>query len=736
MKIKLNLFLYSLFGFITISVLSFAGFFDFLSKKTGISIYYFLLSFLSVFLYILFLLIDKLILKQIKLMSEILTNNKSEKEGDLTQRLPVKNFNIIGIFSRHFNIFSAKIHNIIAKMKIISTNSGQIGLNLSSSITEMLSSIEEISATVTNINSNEKNLGNVLKSSQGAVNDINNSIGKIAGNILQQSSSLIESSSATKQIITSIKNINAVSESKRQMINSLTLLAKEGEDDVIKTLDYIKEISDSAVLINQLISVIHNISKQTNILAMNAAIEAAHAGEYGKGFGVVADEIRSFAENTGKNVQDITKNIKNIVKKIEEASKFTGKTNKSIQTMTAGIVDVSKSLDEIVSGLNEMATGSEQVILTLTNLNSITTIVQESSEEIVNKSKVIGNLINDAALVSETSINSMDEISNAIKEIVKTTTYINSQGVENSEYIKIMDSEIKELKTINTSALKSSDGQNLIIWNPKLKDIPPRPDNPLSYPEDDDRHWYDYEYSGFGVEKVNMPESLTDGSKGKKVIWVRPGEHPYYSAEEKGMLKISDSFGINLKFLVGNWTESVQENLINQAINENPDLMIVTPINATTSTEWFKKLNKLKIPVVTCTSAPSDEAFKYILSHTGGDSWGQARLLARKFAELMNFDGGYCIVEHNIGSSILYARTYSFLTELKKIAPKMRCLDKQSTNLEYEKTKNTVAGWINKFGKGLKGLVICDSGDALTASMESVLKCRKRRYYQSYRRQL
>jgi ribose transport system substrate-binding protein len=186
------------------------------------------------------------------------------------------------------------------------------------------------------------------------------------------------------------------------------------------------------------------------------------------------------------------------------------------------------------------------------------------------------------------------------------------------------------------------------------------------------------------------------------------------------MMKISESFGINVKFLAGDWTEDTQAKLIDQTISEKPDLIIVTPINATTSTEWFKKLNRLGFPIVTCSSAPSDEAFKYILSHTGGDSWGQARLLAKKFAELMNFEGGYCIIQHSVGSSIYYARTYSFLIELKKIAPKMRCLDKQSTNLEYEKTKTTVTEWIQKYGKELKGLVIGDSGDILPGAMESV----------------
>ena len=673
--------------------------------------------FFAVYIYFV---VDFLFIKKLEKLANESIEKKFDSGRDLTLRLSIEKTDSIGMFRKHLNIFVARIHDIIAKLKLIANDNSKIGKELASQAEMMSNNIYDISTSIKNIENNENKLGVTAKESKVAVDDINNSIKLIVEHIEGQSASISESSSAIEELIASIKNINNISGSKKQLVDKLNVYAKKGHENMLESLESIKKIEDSAGVIKELIKVINSVSNQTSLLAMNAAIEAAHAGEHGKGFTVVADEIRQLAETTSGNVKNITENLNKIIVNIQEASNKTEKTEESISEMTEGFQEVADSFNEIISGLGEMSAGTEQITIALRDLSFVTEKVKGSSVEIEDKSKTIDASINNVAMLSENSNNSISKIAESIQNIVQLTSSVKSLGVTNSENIRFMEDEISMFKTIDTSHLTSSDNQPLIIWNNKDKEVPPRPDDPKKFSEDDERYWYDLEYSGFGMEKVNIPESKADGSQGKKIIWVRPGEHPYYTAQERGMKKICDAFDIDVLFYFGDWTEGMQANLVNKVIKEKPDFIVLTPINTTTSTEWFKKINESGIPVTACTSAPAPEAFKYILSFSGADTWGQSRLLAQKLAEFLNYEGQYCIVQHAIGNSLYYGRTYSITTELKKIAPKMKYLDMQSTNLEFDKTKEVVTEWINKYGTDLRGIVIGDAGDPLEGTIEAI----------------
>ena len=95
-------------------------------------------------------------------------------------------------------------------------------------------------------------------------------------------------------------------------------------------------------------------------------------------------------------------------------------------------------------------------------------------------------------------------------------------------------------------------------------------------------------------------------------------------------------------------------------------------------------------------------------------------MLAKEFAEMMDYEGGYAIVQHRPGSSPFFSRAYSIVTELAKIAPKMKLLAMQTTDLESEKTKEVVSGWITRFGPELKGIVSADDSGAQVGINEAV----------------
>jgi ABC-type sugar transport system substrate-binding protein/AraC-like DNA-binding protein len=252
----------------------------------------------------------------------------------------------------------------------------------------------------------------------------------------------------------------------------------------------------------------------------------------------------------------------------------------------------------------------------------------------------------------------------------------------------------------------------LIFWDTKSKRIPPRPQKPERFPQTDERHWYDMEYAGWGIQKVNIPESPGSGAKGRRVVFLQPGMHPYHVAFAEGLARIAERSGVRLVVHTADNTMEGQARQVELAIRERPDLVILVPIDSVACTKWAKDLNAHGIPVIASNFLLPEEAHRYVLSWCGPDDWGQFRLLARKFAELAGYRGGYAIVRHWPGTSCFHARTWSVVTELRKAAPAMSCLAMSHAGEEGRfdpgEVETLVAGWVRQFGADLRGIVCPD----------------------------
>jgi ribose transport system substrate-binding protein len=262
--------------------------------------------------------------------------------------------------------------------------------------------------------------------------------------------------------------------------------------------------------------------------------------------------------------------------------------------------------------------------------------------------------------------------------------------------------------------LRGTDGQPLLLIDDTPFNVPPRPKDPSALPDTDPLHWYDMEYSGWNTQKAEMPKSPGNGPRGKRVLCLRFTDHAYLTAYTKGMQAMADAYGIKLETKSATGDPGLQRQQVDQAINDKPDLIIISPVDATQVVPLLRKLNKAGIPVIASNIIPAEAGMPYVLTWTGPNDWGQFRMLAREFAKKLNNEGGYCVVRHFPGGSPYFSRTYAPVTELAKIAPKMECLDMQTTNLESPKTTEVVSSWLTRFGTKLKGIVSADDSAAMS----------------------
>jgi ribose transport system substrate-binding protein len=268
--------------------------------------------------------------------------------------------------------------------------------------------------------------------------------------------------------------------------------------------------------------------------------------------------------------------------------------------------------------------------------------------------------------------------------------------------------------------LKATDGQPLVMLELNALQAPTRPADPKALPETDPLHWYDFEYAGWSAKKLPMPPSPGTGPRGKKVVSLQYMNHPYWTGYSNGMKRLAAAYGIELTIMEAGNDVKVQMDQVQQAIQRKPDLVVLTPVDSNGAVPMLKLLYESKMPTIASNLLPVDAGMQYVITWTGPDDWGQFRLLAREFAKRMNNTGSYAVIRHIAGTSCYLSRTFGAVSELAKIAPQMKCLDMQSTDLKTEETKTQVAAWLKRYGQELKGIVSADDSKAQVGIAEAL----------------
>jgi methyl-accepting chemotaxis protein len=323
------------------------------------------------------IIVNAFVYKRIISLAAFLDTSRNE-EGDLTQRMPNERTKELYAIARGHNVFVAQIHRIVFKLKNIVRKGFSISQELAQKTSEVAKSLDEIAESSRSVTSNERKLNEAIRDSRAHVSEIRDAIRKIVAQIESQAASVDQSSAAVEESIASIRNMNNISRSKAEFVETLNTLARESGGNMRGTMEAMRGIASSVDLITDLIGVIDEVAEKTNLLALNAAIEAAHAGDHGKGFAVVADEIGKLAEATSESAGEVNKNLSSMIAEIESARALTEHTDSSIEQLLGGISEVSDSFSEIIRGLDEMSSGTTEITNSLTQLVDITEEARKS----------------------------------------------------------------------------------------------------------------------------------------------------------------------------------------------------------------------------------------------------------------------------------------------------------------------------------------------------------------------
>lgn len=232
-------------------------------------------------------------------------------------------------------------------------------LKTSATVSAVLSSRAEEQATRASI-SMQKVLDDRKKLAI-EIDGISENSGTVKASTETQSSIINETSAAIEEMTASIDNITKVAKDRRESVRALSKSTEEGQVIVNQSALAMQKVEASTDSILEITKVISGVAAQTSLLAMNAAIEAAHAGNYGKGFAVVSDEIRKLSEETNKNVKAVTNTIKNTIIDIRSAVEGNSNAVASFGGIAKESVLVAGAIEEIINGLMELSKGTDEI---------------------------------------------------------------------------------------------------------------------------------------------------------------------------------------------------------------------------------------------------------------------------------------------------------------------------------------------------------------------------------------
>ena len=371
----------------------------------------------------------------------------SEGEGDLTKVLKIKNKDEVGLLSISFNTFVNKLKHIIINLKNTIGKAITVKENLTNSANETASSIVEINSNVESIKGQINNLDNFVSETSTSVNNITEGIKILDDLISDQSSSVEESTASVHEMVSSIDYVAKITDSKKETTERLVLTVKDGGEKLSNTTSIVDEIYGSIGHVAEMVEIINGIVSQTNLLAMNAAIEAAHAGEAGKGFSVVADEIRKLAESSGSNSQEIARVLNEMMDRIREASTSAQETSVSFTEINNEVKGVATALNEISISTIELSTGGKEILEAMKLLNDVSSNVKTQSSSMETDANNIHKSVETLQRISSEVLHGMGEIAAGTEDVTNAMADVSSLSNELGDVITDLDSEANKFIT-------------------------------------------------------------------------------------------------------------------------------------------------------------------------------------------------------------------------------------------------------------------------------------------------
>lgn len=370
----------------------------------------------------------------------------AEGDADLTKRLTVNRNDEIGRLAEDFNIFASRLQSAIAGIKESQTEIGALATELERTSGETAKAVTHITESIGNVRGRASDQAESARNSAATVEEIARNIEALDRSIGEQAACVSQASASIEEMVANINSVSASMEKLATQFDEVSLAANEGKEAQQATGELVKRIYERSRSLQDANATIAAIAAQTNLLAMNAAIEAAHAGDAGRGFSVVADEIRKLAENSANQSKAIRTDIKTVDQAIEEVVVSSDRLSKTIDKIEERISHTSEIVHQVGGTMAEQKEGSNQLLSALGSLKSITIQVRSGSSEMNSGN---ASLVTDMAKLRSVAVEieqDMERVGQVARELDATAQGSAKMAGTAGHAIRTMESSVGRFK--------------------------------------------------------------------------------------------------------------------------------------------------------------------------------------------------------------------------------------------------------------------------------------------------
>ena len=373
--------------------------------------------------------------------------NISRGEGDLTISLPPTGEYETSMLSYYFNETILKLRNSIHKIGIDSNEMGMVGSDLESNMLSVNDFTSKIANSLNELKTDFLMQEKSIAETNAAIVQIIETLRLSSESVEKQVGAVQEAFSSFEKMKSNIEAVDGNVKDTQSAISHLYTATNEGRAMLAKANDISQQIKEASGNVFEASTVVQNIASQTNLLAMNAAIEAAHAGEAGKGFAVVALEIRHLAEESNLQGKKITATLKSLTEEIEVLADTASCTVEQFNSISQYSDKVSTLISGVVKAMDEQESTGKEIWTLIREIHEITeTVRQASNEMLTGGEKIIEETTRLQALTQEVK-SSMEEVDSQVELINDATQDSLSIATQNKESINRLVEEVGQFKT-------------------------------------------------------------------------------------------------------------------------------------------------------------------------------------------------------------------------------------------------------------------------------------------------